>query len=85
MSDRLTARVSPRVCAFRCCSGPGSAWSGHAWEGAEPGQDLGEQVLAGRQAQGEAAGVVDQAARDGDQPLSQGGDHGLAAAPTWLK
>jgi len=62
--------------------GPGSAWSGRVREGAETGEDLGEQVVAGWEAQGEAAGVTDQAGGDGDQPSSQGGDHGLAAADT---
>ena len=34
-------------CGFRCWSGRGSAWSGRVWEGAETGEDLGEQVIAG--------------------------------------
>jgi hypothetical protein len=37
-----------------------------------------EQFLAGRYAQVDAAGVADQPGRDADQPVPQGGDHGLA-------
>jgi hypothetical protein len=44
------------------------------------GEDLGEQVVAGWQAQGEATGVSDQAGGDGEQPAPQSRDHGLAAA-----
>jgi len=47
MVGSATARVSPRVRGFRCRSGPGMAWSGRVWEGAEPSEDLGEQVLEG--------------------------------------
>src|SRR4051795_10000369 len=77
---RVRARVSPRVRGFRCWSGPGWAWSGRVREGAEAGEDLGEQVVARWEAQGEAAGVADQASGDGDQPPPQGGDHGVTAA-----
>jgi hypothetical protein len=62
--------------------GPGSAWSGRVREGAEASEDLGEQAVAGWQAQSQAAGVTDQAGGDRDQPPPQGGDHGLAAADT---
>src|SRR4249919_538537 len=58
----------------------GVAGSGWVGEGAETSEDLGEQVLAGWQAQGVAARVADQAGGDGEQPPPQGGDHGLAAA-----
>src|SRR4051812_32703716 len=37
-----------------------STWSGRVWEGAETGEDLGEQVVTGWEAQGQAAGVADQ-------------------------
>src|SRR5919107_2787818 len=67
------------------CAGSGAgrgcwAWLGRCGEGAEAGEDLGEQVIAGWQPQGEPAGVADQAGGDGDQPSAQGGDHGLSAA-----
>ena len=60
--------------------GPGSAWSGRVGQGVAAGEDLGEQVIAGWEAQGEPAGVTDQAGGDGEQPPPQGGDHVLAAA-----
>ena len=44
------------------------------------GEDLGEQVLAGREPQDQGSGVVHQPSGDGDQPSAEGGDHGLAAA-----
>src|SRR3954447_17524996 len=62
--------------------GAGSAWSGRVRQGAEAGEDLREQVVAGWEAQGAAAGVADQAGGDGKQSPPQGGDHGLAAADT---
>ena len=54
--------------------------SGGCGQFPQPGQDLGEQAVAGRQPQDQVAGVADQPAGDGDQPPAQGGDHGLAAA-----
>src|SRR3954454_11430271 len=75
----------------RVLVGAGAAWSGQVGQGAEAGEDLGEQVLARWEAQGETAGVAKQAGGDGDQPPLQGGDHGLAATdavpdqpPVWL-
>jgi hypothetical protein len=59
----------------------GPAGSGGFRQGAEAGEDLGEQVVAGW-AQGELAGVADQAGGHGEQPPPQRGDHGLAAADT---
>src|SRR6187549_648578 len=56
------------------------AWSGRCGQGADAGQDLVEQVMAGWEAQGERAAVTDQPGRYPDQPVPQGGDHGLAAA-----
>ena len=79
MLGKVAARVAPRVNGFQRRSGPGVAWSGRVWEGAETGEDLGEQVVTGWQAQGKAASVADQASGDGQQPPPQGGDHGLAA------
>jgi hypothetical protein len=46
----------------------------------QPGQDLGQETVAGREPQHQVAGVADHPAGDGDQPPAQGGDHGLAAA-----
>jgi hypothetical protein len=40
---------------------------------ADAGEDLGEKVVAGWQAQGERAGVADQPGGDADQPVPQGG------------
>src|SRR3954463_2975313 len=84
----------PRIASgvrVRVLVGAGAAWSGQVGQGAEAGEDLGEQICAGWEAQGEAAGVADQAGGDGDQPPPQGGDHGLATAdtvpdqpPVWL-
>lgn len=56
------------------------AWSGCCRQGAQSGEDLGEQVVVRWQAQGERFGVVDQAGGDADQAVPQGGDHGLALA-----
>ena len=42
-------------------SWPGSVWSGWAREGAQAGEDLGKQAVAGWEAQAEAAGVADHA------------------------
>ena len=73
----MSCRV--RSSGFR--SGPcGPGWSGRRGEGPEAGEDLGEQVVAGREPQGELPGVADQPAGDGDQPPPQGLDHCLAAA-----
>jgi hypothetical protein len=55
-------------------------WSGCRGECPEPGEDLTEQAVAGRQPQGELPGVADEPAGDADQPPAQGGDHGFAAA-----
>ena len=54
--------------------------SGGCGQVLQPGQDLGQEAVAGREPQGQVAGVADQPAGDGDQPPSQGRDHGLAAA-----
>src|SRR5579875_3420955 len=43
-------------------------------------EDLGEQIVAWREPEGELAAVADEAGGDGDEPPAQGGDHGLAAA-----
>jgi len=51
--------------------------SGGCGQVPQPGQDLGQEAVAGREPQGQVAG---QPAGDGDQPPAQGGDHGLAAA-----
>ena len=69
-------------------SGRGSGWvrgqerpgSGRHGQGADAREDFVEQRVTGRQAQGERAGVADQPSRDADQPVPQGGDHGLAVA-----
>ena len=50
-----------------------------AQQGADAGQDLVEQLVSRWWAQGERAGVTDQPRRYADQPVSQGGDHGLTA------
>ena len=39
-----------------------------------------EQLVAGWQSQGAAAGVMDQAGGNTDKPSLQGGDHGLSTA-----
>ena len=49
-------------------------------QGPEAGEDLGEQVAAGRQPQGQLAGVADEPSRDRDQAVPEGRDHGFAAA-----
>ncbi len=54
--------------------------SGGGGQVPQPGQDLGQQAIAGREPQDQVAGVAGQPAGDGDQPPPQGGDHGLAAA-----
>ena len=69
----MRARASPRVAWFRVRSGPGWAWSGRCGECADAGEDFVEQLVAGWQAQGERAGVVDQPGRDADQPVPQAG------------
>src|SRR6478736_9127388 len=74
------ARVSPRVAWFRMGFGAESAWSGRRGQGTDAGKDLGEQPVPGWRAQGERAGVTDQSGGDTDQPVPQGGDHGLAIA-----
>ena len=58
------------------------AWSGRRGQGADAGEDLVEQLVSGWWAQGERAGVTDQPGRYPDQPVPQGGDHGLAVADT---
>lgn len=64
--------------------GAGVAWAGRCGEGAESGEDLGEQVVPRWQPQGERSGVADEPARDGDQLMSQGGDHPMSISPsTW--
>ena len=55
-------------------------WSGGCGQGADAGEDLLEQVVFGCQVQDERAGVADKSGWDADQPVSQGGDHGVAAA-----
>ena len=54
--------------------GPGWPGSGCDGQGADAGEDLGEQPVPGWRAQGEAAGVADQSGGDADQPVPQGGD-----------
>jgi hypothetical protein len=61
---------------FGAASGPG--WGGQHPHG---GQHAGEQfVPAGSGAQDELPGVADQRGGDGDEPVAQGGDHGLTVA-----
>jgi hypothetical protein len=45
---------------------------------AEPGQDVGEEVLAWWEAQVELSGVADQPGGDVQQPMAQGGEVGPA-------
>src|SRR5512133_788419 len=89
--DRLQGEF--RVCAGRepecrlgwrvsCDVGAVMAWSGRRGQGADAGEDLVEQVVSRWEAQGELAAVTDQPGRYPDQSVSQGGDHGLAAADT---
>ena len=68
--------------AFPGFPGRGRAgrWSGCGGEGTEAGEDLGEQVVAGRQPQGQLPGVAYQPGGDGDEPAAEGFDHGFAAA-----
>ena len=82
MRAGFKSRVSRRVRVFRVSgSGPcGPDGSGQCGEGPEPGENLGEQVAAGREPQGPLPGVADQPAGDGDEPPPQGFDHGFAAA-----
>src|SRR5271157_4913716 len=58
----------------------GRVWSGGGGQGPQSGEDVGEQAVTGREAQGQVAGVPGQPAGDGDEPAAEGGDHGLAAA-----
>ena len=67
---------------FRVVRGLGGRWSGPCREGADAGQDLGEQGLAGWQAQDQRTRVVNEAGGDADQPVPQGRDHGLAVPDT---
>ena len=60
--------------------GAGTAWSGLCGQRADAGENFVEQLVARWQAQDERTGVVDQPGRDADQPVPQGGDHGLALA-----
>ena len=62
--------------------GLASRWPGCRGEGPEAGEDLGEQAVAGREVQGQPAGVADQPAGDADRHPAQGGDHGFVAADT---
>jgi hypothetical protein len=57
-----------------------AGWSGHCGEGAQAGEDLGEQAVAGREPQDERPGVAYQPCGDGDETAAEGGDHGFAAA-----
>src|SRR5208282_5718854 len=50
------------------------------WQGADRGEDGGQQVRAGGQAHDQLPAVADQARGGGDQCPPQGGDHRLAAA-----
>jgi hypothetical protein len=71
--------VSPRVAG----SDGRWGWGGlvrTGGQGAQAGENHGEEMVAGWQAQDELAGVVDQPARDAQQAVSQGGDHGFAVA-----
>jgi hypothetical protein len=60
--------------------GAGTAWSGRSAQGADAGEDFVEQFIARWQAQDERPSVADQTARDAEQPVPQGGDHGLTVA-----
>ncbi|MGH3976388.1 MAG: hypothetical protein ACRDS9_24180 [Pseudonocardiaceae bacterium] len=48
------------------------AWSGRVGQGAEASEDLGEEVVAGWEAQDELAGVADQPAGDAQQAVPRG-------------
>ena len=50
--------------------------------GCEAGQDVGEEVVAGRQAQHEHPGGADEASEQADQPVLQGFDHRFVAYNT---
>ena len=66
---------------FPVSVGPcGLGLSGSGGEGAEPGEDLGEQPVPWSQSQDQLPGVADEAAGHGDQPPPEGFDHRLAAA-----
>jgi hypothetical protein len=57
----------------------GSPWlrrrrSGENGQVPQPGQDLGEQAVAGRQRQDQVPGVADEPGTDGDEPPPQGSD-----------
>jgi hypothetical protein len=56
------------------------AWSGRLRWRSEPGEDHGEYLVAGWQAQDELTGVMDQPGGDAEQSVPQGGDHGFAVA-----
>ncbi len=58
----------------------GWVWSGRGGQCPQPGEDFGEQAVAGREPQDQAASVADDPAGDADQPVAAGGDHGFAAA-----
>jgi hypothetical protein len=70
--------VSPRLSEFRGLWGRWP-WSGRGGQGADAGEDFVDQVVSGRRAEDERAGVVDHPGGDADQSVPQGGDHGLAA------
>lgn len=57
-----------------------AGWSGHGGKGPQPGEDLGEQAVAAREAQDQVAGTAGQPAGNGDEPAAEDGDHDFAAA-----
>jgi hypothetical protein len=68
----LVARMSRRV----RCGVPGSGpewpgWSGQRGEFPESGEDLGEQVVAGRRVQDHVSCLENEAGGDTDQPVAQ--------------
>jgi hypothetical protein len=70
------ARVSVMVVR---AGGPRSVRSRRG-ELAEPAQDVGEEMLAGREARGDLAGVAGQPGGDVQQPVARGGEAGPATA-----
>jgi hypothetical protein len=63
-AGRLAARVSRRVRGFQV---PGwGRWSGLGGQSPQPGKNLGEQPITGREPQDQLASVADQPRGDGD-------------------
>ena len=75
---RVWGRCAGGGCGVRVVLACGRLAGG--WQGADRGQDGGQQVRAGRQPHDQLPAVADQPGGGGDQGPAQGGDHGLAAA-----